>query len=105
MPCNTRASQISVPSPPLRLGHCLKRLPSLNLAGELLHELAAVGADPAPIPHQHDPAEQIPLDHEAIEMRPAVLLVDPRQDSTYQVGERFCTAAVKCQPSVSLWPT
>jgi hypothetical protein len=35
--------------PPLRLGKHLNLLAGLYLAGELLHELAAVGADPAPI--------------------------------------------------------
>jgi hypothetical protein len=40
-----------------RLGHFLERLSQLDLAGELLHQLAPVGADPAPVAHQHNAAE------------------------------------------------
>jgi hypothetical protein len=38
-----------------------------------------LGADPAPVAHQHDAAEQIALDHEAVEARHALSRVDPMQ--------------------------
>ena len=70
---------VPVPPPPLRLGHCLERLAGLGLAGELLHQLAAVGADPTPIPHKYDPAELIPFDQERVEPWPSYGREWPRQ--------------------------
>ena len=54
-------------------------LAGLDLTGELLHQFAAVGPDPAPVADQHDAAEEIPLDHEAVEPRHALLRVAPVQ--------------------------
>src|SRR5687767_13575814 len=78
-PYHVLALQIPISPPPLRLGYRLKRLAGFDLAGELLDQLTPIGADLAPIAHQHDAAEQIPLDHEAVEPRHALLLVAPMQ--------------------------
>ncbi len=71
--------EVPVPPPSFRLGRRRQRLASLNLAGELLDEFAPVGADPAPVAHQHDAAEKIPLDHKAVEPRHTLRRVDPVQ--------------------------
>jgi hypothetical protein len=45
-----------------------------------LDQLLPLGADPAPVAHQADGPEQIPLDHEAVEAPDALLRVDPVQN-------------------------
>ena len=42
-------------------------------------DLAAIRSDPAPVPNQDDAAEEIPLDHEAVEPRHALPRVAPVQ--------------------------
>ena len=59
---------------------CLgQRLAGLDLADKLLHRFVPVGADPAPVLHQHKPAELTLLDHEAVELRHALPQVAPVQ--------------------------
>ena len=45
--------------PPFHSGYHLQRLAGLDLAGELLHQLAPIGADPAPVAHLHYGAESL----------------------------------------------
>jgi hypothetical protein len=63
--CYTRRVKINscklqIPIPPPPLCPCrFKRLAGLDLAGELLHKLAPVSADPSPIAHQAHGPEQV----------------------------------------------
>ena len=65
--------QIPIDAPPLRPRERLERLSGRELSRVLLGALPAEGADPALIPHQAGGAKEIALDHEAVEVRHALV--------------------------------
>jgi hypothetical protein len=70
-------SEACVAPLPLGLGPHLQGLSCLSLAREDLDLLLAFGANEAPVAHQPDRAEQIPLDHQAEEACPALRRITP----------------------------
>ena len=54
-----------------------------------LDQLAAVGADPAPLAHQHRPPEQIPLDHERIISGDGALWLDAPEGQGFHDRREF----------------
>jgi hypothetical protein len=64
---------------PLRLGQRLQRRTGLDLSPIHLHQLLPAGADPAPVAHQPDRAEQVALHHQRVKAPDTLLRVDPVQ--------------------------
>jgi hypothetical protein len=60
-------SQIPISLLAQLLGNLLEDLACLKLRGVALRFLASAGSDPAPIPNKRNLAEEIPLDHQAVE--------------------------------------